>query len=315
MSKSKLKIFVSAYACEPNLGSEIGVGWNWVLQMSQYFELWVLTRQSNKATIEAWLDKNPSHTNIHFVYFDLPYYLRFWKKGMRGVRLYYNIWQWCTNRIVKKTMQTHDITLFHHLTYGNSLWSVSNYGKQQFFVWGPIGGTETIASDYSRHYNLKGRIIESLRRLVVSSLKFNLGYKNRCKHANLILCKTETQKNNIPLTHRDKAILFTDVAVTNFNIETYTQTTQPDLVTYIVVGKLDPWRGFDFLIEAFAKAVTENNSIRLQIVGDGMDKHRLSKLIQLRGMSDYINLVGTVSMDSYKQLMHEADVVLNPCLK
>ena len=315
MSKSKLKIFVSAYACEPNLGSEIGVGWNWVLQMSQYFELWVLTRQSNKPTIEAWLDKNPSHTNIHFVYFDLPYYLRFWKKGMRGVRLYYNIWQWCTNRIVKKTMQTHDITLFHHLTYGNSLWSVSNYGKQQFFVWGPIGGTETIASDYSRHYNLKGRIIESLRRLVVSSLKFNLGYKNRCKHANLILCKTETQKNNIPLTHRDKAILFTDVAVTNFNIETYTQTTQPDLVTYIVVGKLDPWRGFDFLIEAFAKAVTENNSIRLQIVGDGMDKHRLSKLIQLRGMSDYINLVGTVSMDSYKQLMQEADVVLNPCLK
>ncbi len=39
--REKLKIFVSAYACEPNLGSEIGVGWNWVLQMSKYFELYV----------------------------------------------------------------------------------------------------------------------------------------------------------------------------------------------------------------------------------------------------------------------------------
>ena len=28
MEKDKLKIFVSAYACEPGLGSEIGVGWN-----------------------------------------------------------------------------------------------------------------------------------------------------------------------------------------------------------------------------------------------------------------------------------------------
>ena len=33
---SKLKIFVSAYACEPGLGSEIGVGWHWVLEMSEY---------------------------------------------------------------------------------------------------------------------------------------------------------------------------------------------------------------------------------------------------------------------------------------
>ncbi len=30
---TSLKIFISAYACEPNLGSEIGVGWHWVLDI------------------------------------------------------------------------------------------------------------------------------------------------------------------------------------------------------------------------------------------------------------------------------------------
>ena len=50
-----MKIFVSAYACEPNLGSEIGVGWHWVLEMSKYFELWVLTRESNRKNIEPWI--------------------------------------------------------------------------------------------------------------------------------------------------------------------------------------------------------------------------------------------------------------------
>ena len=56
---SKPKIFVSAYACEPGLGSEIGVGWHWVLEMSRYFELWVLTRESNRPTIEPWIAAHP----------------------------------------------------------------------------------------------------------------------------------------------------------------------------------------------------------------------------------------------------------------
>ena len=71
---------MSAYACEPHLGSEIGVGWHWVIEMSKYFELWVLTRKSNQSNIETWIATHP-YESINFIYFDLPYYLRFWKKG------------------------------------------------------------------------------------------------------------------------------------------------------------------------------------------------------------------------------------------
>ena len=63
----KLKIFISAYACEPNLGSEIGVGWHWVLEMSKYFNLWVLTRKSNKENIENWLKNNSEFNKINFI--------------------------------------------------------------------------------------------------------------------------------------------------------------------------------------------------------------------------------------------------------
>ena len=84
--KEKPKIFVSAYACEPGLGSEIGVGWHWVLEMSKHFELWVLTRESNRGTIEPWIAAHPEFAGIHFLYFDLPKWSRFWKKGLRGVR-------------------------------------------------------------------------------------------------------------------------------------------------------------------------------------------------------------------------------------
>lgn len=111
---SKQKIFISAYACEPGLGSEIGVGWHWVLEMSKYFELWVLTRRSNQHTIEPWIAEHPKYSHIHFLYFDLPKWARFWKKGLRGVRTYYNIWQWLTNSIVRRTMKENNIHIFHH---------------------------------------------------------------------------------------------------------------------------------------------------------------------------------------------------------
>ena len=312
----KLKIFVSAYACEPDLGSEVGVGWHWVLEMSKYFDLWVLTRKSNHPAIEAWLENNPSYKNIHFHYFDLPYHLRFWKSKRRGVRTYYNIWQLATNSIVEKTMKGNGIEIFHHLTYGNVLWRVSSYGQKQFFVWGPAGGVETIPSEFSKCYDLKGKVIEWARRVVVKSLRYNLGFNKRCKNANLILCKTEILKNHIPSKYQDKATLFTDVAVDSFDVKIYDKKNNDDnKVKYIVVGNLDPWRGFDLLIEAFDLSVKVNPNIHLQIIGDGSDRNRLQNLINNKKLNNKITMLGKVSMEVYYEQMKDSDVVVNTSLK
>jgi glycosyltransferase involved in cell wall biosynthesis len=291
------------------------VGWHWVLEMSKYFDLWVLTRQSNQAAIEEWVKDNPSFNNIHFLYFDLPYYLRFWKKGMRGVRTYYNIWQWSVNSIVKRIMLQNGIKIFHHLTYGNVLWPVSRYGKKQFFIWGPTGGVETIPSEFSKYYDFKGRIIEWLRRMLVKSLKYNIGFNDRCKNANLILCKTEILKNIIPVKYRDKAILFTDVAVDSFKTEIYNKKNDSNKVNYIIVGRLDPWRGFDLLIEAFDLAVKVNPNIYLKIIGNGSDWSRLQNLIKSKNLNKNIDMPGKVSMEVYYEKMMEIDVVVNASLK
>lgn len=311
----KEKIFVSAYACEPGLGSEIGVGWHWVLEMSKYFELWVLTRESNRRTIEPWISEHPEYGGIHFLYYDWPKWARFWKKGLRGVRTYYNLWQLCTNGIVKRTMQENSIRIFHHLTYGNMLWKVSSYGQRQFFIWGPVGGLETIPAEYTRRYTRKSQTIEWVRRCVVSTIRFNTGFYQRCKNADLILCKTEISKNFIPEKYQTKAVLFTDVAVETQNIDYSTPTSEQSGTEYIAVGRLDAWRGFDLAIEAFAEAQSVKSDIHLTIVGSGPDKERLQRIIQEKKLSNHITFTGKVSMDMYHQLLSKADVVLNTSLK
>ena len=311
----KIKIFASAYACEPGLGSEIGVGWHWVLEMSKHFELWVLTRESNRGTIEPWIAEHPEFSGIHFLYFDLPKWARFWKKGLRGVRTYYNIWQMFTNRIVKRTMRENGIKVFHHLTYGNVLWKVSSYGQKQFFIWGPVGGLETIPAEYSRHYSHKSRLIEWVRRAVVKMLPLNFGFKRRCKNADLMLCKTEITRYLIPAKHRERAVLFTDVAVEKQPVITDTGNNPNDKIEFITVGRLDAWRGFDLVIESFARAAKDNKNMHLTIVGKGADKERLKGIVEQLGLKEQISFAGKVSMDEYYRLLAAADVVVNASLK
>src|SRR6266511_405878 len=88
----RLKVLISVYACEPDKGSEPGVGWNWVKQIARFHEVWAITRANNRDPIERELAKQPM-PNVRWVYFDLPKWSRFWKKGPRGVHLYYYLWQ------------------------------------------------------------------------------------------------------------------------------------------------------------------------------------------------------------------------------
>ena len=335
---ARKRIFVSAYACEPGLGSEIGVGWHWVLEMSKYFDLWVLTRRSNMPNINAWLAENPDFSNINFIYYDLPKWARFWKKGLRGVRLYYILWQFCSNNIVKRTMIENNISIFHHLTYGNALWNVSRYGSKQTFIWGPVGGLETIPDNFSRHYDTKCRIVEKFRRFAVACAKLNVGFYYRCKQADIILCKTEHTLKRIPRRFAAKALIFTDVAADvaadviahpdafpvcapdsccEMSSTTHNASSNSidKAINFISVGRLDAWRGFDLVLEAFAIARKQNNRLTLTIVGDGNDKSRLISIVDKLDISSSVSFTGNVPMSEYKSLMHTADVVVNAALK
>lgn len=313
---SRLKIFISSYACEPNLGSEIGVGWHWVLEMNKYFELWVLTRKSNQINIEEWLKKNPQEHEIHWLYYDTPYWMRFWKKGLKGVRLYYLLWQQMSDTIVAQTMERENIDIFHLLTYGNALWRISPSGQKKFFIWGPTGGVDSIPEEYCNHYSKLWQRTEWKRRMMVKTLPYNPIFKKQCKNANLIFCKSNSIYDNISEKYRHKALLFTDVAVEPQAVENFIPHKYNDGITrFVLVGRLEAWRGFDLAIEALAIAVRTNPKLHLDILGKGSEREQIIKHITDNNMEQYVTMCGQVPMDEYYQKMADSDCILNPSLK
>ncbi|MGA8406839.1 MAG: hypothetical protein WB680_06635, partial [Candidatus Acidiferrales bacterium] len=113
-----LKILISAYACEPGKGSEPGVGWNNVEQAARFHNVWVMTRSNNRALIEEALAAQPM-PNVHWIYLDLPRWARFWKKGQRGIHLYYSLWQILAYRKARKLHRDVGFDLAHHVTFVN----------------------------------------------------------------------------------------------------------------------------------------------------------------------------------------------------
>ncbi len=154
-----LKVLISAYACLPNEGSEPGVGWNTVQEVSKYHKVWILTRESNRAAIEEFYQHNTSQ-NTSFIYCE-PYKLF---SKLRPAHLpHYYLWQASAYRTAKRLHQQVGFDIAHHVTY-------VRYSAPSFlcalsipFLWGPVGGAESMPASFWHDLDTKSKAYEVLR--------------------------------------------------------------------------------------------------------------------------------------------------------
>lgn len=74
-----MNILVIAYGCEPNRGSEAGIGWHWTQMMAEDHKVTVITRANNEGVITEYY-KSHSQKNIQYVYYDPSDFIKKYKK-------------------------------------------------------------------------------------------------------------------------------------------------------------------------------------------------------------------------------------------
>src|SRR5215472_10648615 len=142
-----MKLLVSAYACEPGKGSEPAVGWNWVQALLRRgYEIHVLTRTNNREAIEcAPESRNPRLT---FHYYDLPRWMRAWKRRAGGIYLYYLFWQAGAYRMARRLHARERFERVHHVTFASYRQPSFMGGLDIPFTFGPVGGGETMPAQF-----------------------------------------------------------------------------------------------------------------------------------------------------------------------
>jgi glycosyltransferase involved in cell wall biosynthesis len=80
----------------------------------------------------------------------------------------------------------------------------------------------------------------------------------------------------------------------------------------LAVGRLDPIKGFDVLIEAIARLAAEGRSVRCRIIGAGPEEAALRALIARHGLSAAVDLPGALAEDEVRAALHRAAIVVLP---
>lgn len=199
-----MKLLLSAFACEPNFGSEPGVGWNWAIELAGLgLDVWVLTSTSHERAIEREAALAP-RTNLHFLYFDLPAWLTWWKKGRRGVHLHYLLWQWGAYRYAKRLHERIGFDRVHHVTYAAIRQPSFMGGLGIPFIFGPVGGGERAPMRMRRGFGYRAQIAEAIRDLSNILVRIDPFMRRTFRQAKTIYTTTQQSRNAIPRRRRFK---------------------------------------------------------------------------------------------------------------
>ena len=304
-----MNILVSAYACEPNRGSESEVGWKWVESISKKNKVWVLTRSNNKDKIEKDLHKIDSKENIRFVYIDLPDKLKKWKKGKQGVYVYYILWQIKAFLEAKKISKVQTFDYIHHITFVSFRFPSFLIFLPGKFIWGPIAAGGRVPKALLKELPLKLKIKEYIRVIHENLTKYDPIINYMLKKSYKIVAVNQDTVDFIPTKYKEKIIKYPAIGIdmsmeNNFNYEL--DTYKNKIVNVVAVGTLTYLKGHQYLIEAMSKL--DNDNIILTIVGEGESRLELENLVNKYNLQKNVIFKGGMKREDTLKEIEKSDI-------
>lgn len=310
----RLKVLISAYACEPGKGSEPAVGWGWCLQMQRFHEVWVLTRSNNRGPIER---VGVAGAGIHWVYVDVPKWLRFWKKGGRGVQLYYYLWQVAAYFAGRRLHGQHRFDIVHHVTFGK-YWVPSFLALLPArFIFGPVGGGESTPKGFLSTYSLRGRLYECSRDIGRGWASLDPFVRTAIRRAALLFATTEETAQQLRRLGGTPVIIHPQFGMIEEEARYFSgfPLRREKPFRLISIARLLHWKGTHLAIQAFAQFVKKCPESEYWIINDGPEASRLKKLAADLGVTDKVVFWGKLPKlkDVYEKLA-ASDVLIHPAL-
>ncbi len=309
----RLKVLVSAYACEPGKGSEPAVGWNQAREIAKFHDVWVITRANNRRAIEKALSATPIK-NLHWIYCEVPPWLGFWKKGMRGLRLYYYLWQMNAFIAARKHHRNIRFDIVHHVTFVTYWQPTFLHFLSVPFVWGPVGGGESTPVNFLRSFGLRGAIYEILRIFARTLGELDPFVRGAGRRSSAALATTEQTGNRL------RQIGCNNVSVVSAIGLPREELAELGAIPYredgpfrvLTVGRLLHWKGIAFALRAFARFHAAFPESEYWLVGDGSDRKYLERLARELGLGKAVSFFGELPRKEALAKYRDCNTLLFP---
>lgn len=318
-----LKILINSYTCCPNMGSEPGMGWNWITNLARYCEVYVISEGEYRPEIEAWLEENANDVkfgivvkNLHFYWNPVTPEIRkmCWNQGDWRFYKYYEEWQRKTADMARQICQETKIDLLHQLNMigfrePGYLWKVSKETDIPF-AWGPIGGLKQFPMRYADGGGLKMKVFSFIKNAI------NI-FQIKCdRRVNAALEQADILISSIPDSYRAikkyKGLESEVIPETGCRIPEITekQKVEGKQLDILWVGKFDFRKRLDIALETMAKV--NNEKVHLTVYGSGNESQVIAarELSKALGIEDRVTFMGNKPNDEVNEAMCNADLFL-----
>ena len=277
----KYKILISCYACSPLRGSEPGMGWRFIKEISKQHEVHVIIEKEKwENDIKQHMVKHPElATNLYFYFITKKRNKKLRKIWPPSYYWFYKQWQKEAFQLAENLNKVEDFDLIHQLNMvgfrePGYLWRIDKP-----FVWGPIGGMQNTPWSLFSLFNLHGKLFYGGRNIFNSlQLQFLKRPKLAAMRANnsLIAATTDIKKTILKLWHKDAEII-TEVGVEQ-SISNKTNIREVDACLNIVwSGQHTSGKALNILLNSLSK-LSKNINWNLHILGTGKETERWKKL-------------------------------------
>jgi glycosyltransferase involved in cell wall biosynthesis len=295
---NRLKVLLSAYACEPNSGSEAGIGWSWAVEAARLgYEVYVLTHGLLHAPkIEAYREQHALPNNLHFVYINIPWVGYGLKNLPRMLRAHCWFWQWAAYHTARRLNRDIGFDLVHHITWGTTR-IPSLMGELGIpFIFGPAGGGENAPWRLRLGYSRRGWIADVLRDLSNWFARTDPLVRRTFRKARRIYVTSEQTKDLLPADCRAKATVQLAIGIER-------QWLQRPVVwpkvspgngrspRLIFVGRLLDWKGMHLGLPAFAQLTRRQRECHLTIIGQGPANRGWRELADRLRISEHLSWI------------------------
>ena len=296
-----MKLLLSAYACEPNKGSELGNGWNWALECARLgYEVWCLTTPDGKANIEAELNlvKEP---NLHMVYVSVPEWVNKASNYQAGVYLHYLYWQQVAYKKAKELSQKINFDVVHHITLGSLQMSTALWRLKKPLIFGPVGGGQKAHGALKKYFYhwLKMEVARDIVSMLL--VKFNPNVRNTMRYASKILVTNEDTYKLARDNGASNPEMFLDTSLPeSFYPKQMPQRNRTGVLKILWVGRVYPRKGLPLVLDALSK-VRKDLNFELTLIGDGPAGYMIPQWLKQFELEDKVKVMGQVPWEKVQQ--------------
>lgn len=311
-----LNVLVNAYAVSPTWGSEPGMGWNWVVNLARYCNLYVITEGEWRQEILKAVDMLPQRNNLHFYFNPVDKKVRklCWNQGDWRFYYYYRKWQKRTLEIAKEVIAEYPIDIIHQLNMigfrePGYLWEIVD----KPFVWGPVGGMELMPTGYLEGEPINQRIKVYLKNVINDwQRKHEFRVLSAIKSARVIFAATKGVYDVLHNYHHINVTLMNETGCYVSSIQEQTILHDNKNTDVLWVGKFDYRKQLGLALRIIAKLRETGRQVNFHIVGKGSDseKCKYHQLANDLNLSNAIIWHGSMPHDKVLELMTKCDLFL-----